>query len=695
MSNLAKLKKNAAEFEQKRQFERALAAYEEVLKEQDGSEELDVSLFNRVGDLHLRQGRTSEALQAYERAADLYIERGFHNNAIALCNKILRQDPRRADVHYKLGRVSAMKGFRTDARQHFLEYATLMQAVGRLDEAFAALQEFADLAPEHDDLRLLLADQLARHGRVEQAVEQLLLALQLYESEQRHAEAQQVRERIHELDPAFIEHSDDHAGASRASGESPAPRRPVTPPGGSRTPGMPELVLIEPTGFSGRRSQAVPGVSASPTAATDAVAASAADGSSSEPELEAGESPLNRHSRPVEMPEGLIRGAELELDGGPRLEVDDASAPFTPADVQLTGMVDGLDAPLGGSTGGTVDVADVGPMLGFMPTVELDGASPDDAADGEDDDMLVELPFIDDSAATARGGDQAGEPVALDFVLPAEPAAHSGEWSVDDVATDGTAAGDRGGADAAGDDMPPNGAELAESLVVRRPAVRPVRPVRPATTTPGSGRSVMPTPLATRPVPETPVGTRPVRDAAGDAQGGDWINLGDLLRGDDGPRSTRLVVEERAPSGDEQADFSAMLRKFKQGVAENVDDADYDSHYDLGVAYKEMGLVDDAIAQFQRALRGPHLRARAYEALGQCFVDRGQHAVATTVLQRALAEPGLDDQQLVGVLYLLGRANEAMDNRSEALHYYQRVLAVDITFSDVAERMGMVEQVPR
>ena len=110
MSNLAKLKKNAAEFEQKRQFERALAAYEEVLQAQDGSEDLDVSLYNRVGDLHLRQGRTTEALRSYERAADLYIERGFHNNAIALCNKILRQDPSRAEVHYKLGRVSAMKG---------------------------------------------------------------------------------------------------------------------------------------------------------------------------------------------------------------------------------------------------------------------------------------------------------------------------------------------------------------------------------------------------------------------------------------------------------------------------------------------------------------------------------------------------------------------------------------------------------
>jgi tetratricopeptide (TPR) repeat protein len=154
-----------------------------------------------------------------------------------------------------------------------------------------------------------------------------------------------------------------------------------------------------------------------------------------------------------------------------------------------------------------------------------------------------------------------------------------------------------------------------------------------------------------------------------------------------------MVVEERAPSGDEEADFAAMLTKFKQGVAEHVDAEDHDSHYDLGVAYREMGLVEEAIASFQRALRGTAHRARTYEALGQCFIDRGQHAVAASVLQRALQEVGLDDHQLVGVLYLLGRAAEAMNQRSDAVRYYERVLAVDITFADVADRIGAAEQV--
>jgi hypothetical protein len=62
--------------------------------------------------------------------------------------------------------------------------------------------------------------------------------------------------------------------------------------------------------------------------------------------------------------------------------------------------------------------------------------------------------------------------------------------------------------------------------------------------------------------------------------------------------------------------------------------------------------------------------------------------VAVTVLSRALHEPGIDDNQRVGVLYLLGYACEALQRRDEARSYYQRVYATDILFRDVAERLA-------
>src|SRR5918911_1208074 len=148
MSNVPKLKKKAAELEQKKQFDKALAVYLEILDQIKGKEEEgDVALYNRVGDLLLRQGSVAEAVDQYERAVDLYAEGGFFNNAIALCNTILRNSPGRNSIYYKLGKISAKKGFTSDAKQNFLEYADRMQKAGRMDESFRALKEFADLCP--------------------------------------------------------------------------------------------------------------------------------------------------------------------------------------------------------------------------------------------------------------------------------------------------------------------------------------------------------------------------------------------------------------------------------------------------------------------------------------------------------------------------------------------------------------------
>ena len=108
-----------------------------------------------------------------------------------------------------------------------------------------------------------------------------------------------------------------------------------------------------------------------------------------------------------------------------------------------------------------------------------------------------------------------------------------------------------------------------------------------------------------------------------------------------------------------------------------------------------MGLIDEAIAEFQKALRGPEKRVRTYEAIGQCFIEKDQPAMAATVLGRALAEKGMSDDQLVGVLYLLGRANESVGKAENAMQYYQRVFVVDIQFQDVADRLSALENAAR
>jgi tetratricopeptide (TPR) repeat protein len=153
-------------------------------------------------------------------------------------------------------------------------------------------------------------------------------------------------------------------------------------------------------------------------------------------------------------------------------------------------------------------------------------------------------------------------------------------------------------------------------------------------------------------------------------------------------RDTRMRVNRREPQDqDEQREFHEILEQFKRGIEQNLDTEDYQAHYDLGIAFKEMGLLDEAIAEFQKALRAPEGRLRTSEALGISFFDKGQYAIAETVLRRAVETLEGGDEAKIGLLYWLGRAAEAQGKGGEAIASYERALAVDIRFMDLGSRV--------
>jgi tetratricopeptide (TPR) repeat protein len=169
----------------------------------------------------------------------------------------------------------------------------------------------------------------------------------------------------------------------------------------------------------------------------------------------------------------------------------------------------------------------------------------------------------------------------------------------------------------------------------------------------------------------------------------DFIDLGSMVREDDDrPRDTRMRVNRREPKDqDEQREFHEILEQFKRGIDQNLDSDDYQSHYDLGVAFKEMGLLDEAVAEFQKALRSPEGRLRTSEALGMAFFEKGQYAACETVLRKAVDSLNEGDEAKIGLLYWLGRASEALGKEREAIASYERAMVVDIRFMDLSQRM--------
>ena len=902
MSNVAKLKKKAAELEQKKQFDKALAVYVDLLGQLSGQEEdADVALYNRVGDLMIRQGDVAQAVEYYEKAVDLYAEGGFFNNAIALCNKILRTSPGRASIYYKLGRISAKKGFSSDAKQNYLEYADRMQKAGKLDEAFRALKEFADLCPDQDDIRLMLAEQLAKKQRNGEALEQLQLLYEKFETEGRSAEARATIDRMKAIDPAAQPKTGGGGPKAKAGDlvfldvtfdEKPRAGAPRKTAGGKSVPEKPAAPA------AAAPPNAAPRAPEPPRAAPNAPAAPSADlpfldldEPASPPPASA---PAPRAPELIDEPfiqQGGIEPSDLgAMNGGDMLNDFTTSIDTSFGGDSLLGLEPttmspdvepeappsrflDLEPALGGDSGITHDAygdfggispleddagaGEIGlvdmelseteaetpappehdlALPGELPTLDLPEVRASTSMPAMGDDLELIMPDADEPPSRGRGAASALEeleppivrgnnarPGNVSFDIPlldvddastgngAHPGGHSNgarttgsrtalpsrdagapNDPLDDLrarvnADSGNAAlrrslaealferghrdeglgelelamigferaGDLDGASSIADEiirLNPNSVrhhqkrveyafrtndrtrlvdaylELADALfrsgqadkartvyqrvlelapdeiraqaalsafidptaapnAARKPQAPPERksvgtPERSGVFRRYTGESKR------EPEPEPPkVEPKIPTDPAG------FVNLGEWIRDDDQPKSTRMVVQEQAPSGNEQADFADMLRAFKQGVAQNVEDEDHQAHYDLGVAYKEMGLVDEAIAEFQKALRGPQDRVRAYESLGQCFLEKSQFQVAATLLARALVEPGHNDEQLVGVLYLLGYCHEALQQWPEALVYYQRVFAVDIEFRDVSDRISALERV--
>ena len=818
MADILKLKKKAADFEAKKQMDKALATYREMIEVYETGEEdpIDIPLYNRVGDLLQKSGNLSEAVSLWERAVDHYAEGGFYNPAIALCNKILRQSPGRAVVYYKLGKISAEKGFKADARQNFLEYAARMQKAGNLDEAFRALKEFADLVPEQDDVRLMLADQLVKADRKQEALDQLQIAYAQCLRDGRASDAESVAERMKAIDPTIEPKAADSGVSSKHGGlvfldldTAPTPRSPrlsgltqaadakrltkavagldlvdmgmppvpapVKVPVRPAAPVPPEPVLeliVEPTAMTGAVADAPPSdLVIEPTALVEELRPAPVEGI-----------PLLDLDRIDGTPAAGIPLLDLELTGStprggiPLIE----SEPSVVPDLPMLAMDDAPPAepePVA-TAKPSGDFGSFGTPDASLAVEEFGGFEP---LDVESSEGVHSLPLGDSYVDTppplieAAPDSPLRSLAAVDLELPPGPRATSvvlansvdllrdrcdsapEDWGLrrqlaeallDDGQRDAgvaelesTLAGfERDGdldtaasvaeeivriaptviryhqkrvefAFRASDRMRLAEAyvELADALVrdgqaakarvvyqrvleiapddIRAQAALETIAVAPAPADPPPRRS---TTAVKKPV--APAAPTPARAAPKKSADDEFVSLGDWLRDEEEPKSTRMVVEEQEPTGDEQADFADMLRKFKQGVSANVDEEDHEAHYDLGVAYKEMGLLDEAISEFQKSLRGPTNRVRAIESLGQCFVEKTQLPVAATILQRALAEPGVTDESLVGVLYLLGTISEELDLLPDAKRFYQRVFAVDILFRDIGARLTAVEK---
>jgi tetratricopeptide (TPR) repeat protein len=146
------------------------------------------------------------------------------------------------------------------------------------------------------------------------------------------------------------------------------------------------------------------------------------------------------------------------------------------------------------------------------------------------------------------------------------------------------------------------------------------------------------------------------------------------------------------------AGLAELFEEFR--AAEEGDEVreDYETHYNMGTAYKEMDLMDEAISEFQTAASlvkagdGTSRFLQCCNMLGHCFIQKGMPEAAVLWFKKGLQAPGHSEDEYQALRYELGSAYEQLGDLKQAREFYTEVYGVDVSYREVAEKLSQLRK---
>ena len=738
----AKVLKAAEKFLSQGKITAAIKEYRQIADHEPS----DLTTLNMLGDLYVRANKKEEAISCFERIAQHYSTQEFNLKAIAMYKKIERLRPRDPDVARKLGDLYGSQGLVVDARAQYLIVADAYTRAGDNKRALEVLHRIADLDPNNTEIRLKLAEgyvkeQMRREassafvqaanrlhhvGSHDKALEAYNRALQLAPDDmdvlrgllETHIaratadEAAEILERAVENNQsdsellAMLERA--HLEAEEPQGAEKATKLLMVQDASNYLHYLPVAALYLKTGAVDDTVRILNGIIERMLAGREETEL-----------LGLVNQVLERNPDHLAALRMLVRihwwQRDMEaLRSALERLADSAEAAQKPEEeryalTQLVRLAPDNQAylerlnMLGGMQEETTD--DLPPIPADVPTFETfssfgSDAQPTDTQFSEPEVVAFETtqpeqPFSDPSASFADLGDdvieRSGEFQMVDY----------GEVSTE-VTSDAVAGSatepervnammrqelesvdfyiSQGYTDIAVDTL-----DMLERQFGSHPEIL--------------ARRQKLGPAETAKVDESDVFEFEGRDEISTSQVADAIPIdpsftfGSIADEGNGPGPTTTQQPVSAGRGLDSG-LAELFEEFRAAEEEEIEDqADFETHYNMGIAYKEMDLLDDAVHEFQNAATavkpsdGTSRYLQCCNMLGHCFMRKDMVDAAIMWFKKGLGAPGHSEDEYQALRYELAAAYEQQGDLKQAQGLYTEIYGIDVSYREVADKL--------
>ncbi|MGB5367721.1 MAG: tetratricopeptide repeat protein, partial [Polyangiales bacterium] len=638
-------------------------------------------------------GNRGTAIETYEIVATHYAAQGFFLKAIAVYKQILKLDPSRLDAQVRLGEMYEQLQLVSDAMSVFEDVSNAFARAGDTEQALAMLGKIVDIDPEHIPVRIKYAEALSRAGRTQDAANEFEQGAMLLKEQGRLDDYLKVAERLlyhrsndvqvaRELAETYIERRDPKRALAKLQICFKADPRDVS----TLSLLAEAFLMLSQTDKAISVYREIARIHREAHRPHERMSAlhRILQLNPNDKEAHAALQKTASASGQHFIPSGAVRQPSSQSRSVSAAQLSGRSMSLNPVPSlsDATGLSDA--SSLTGTSGILYvdeDIEEGSTVTGSLPALSeeptgLGGsypsvpAAPRTPTGGRVIPMrstgpmsyseFLALPLLSTQVAPATGG--------LAPSLMEQTLELADSYLVDGLFTQARAIV----------------SELQLTLPDHPLVLDKAREIETLAAA-SSGISAVAQPLV------QPSAEAPSPSEAPEME----LEYEELEPGDEGFDFAEKLAEELAEvaeiapldDGSEMIDVETVFEQFKAGVAEQVDEDDSDTHFDLGIAYKEMGLHADARREFQVAMSDPRRRCLCWTMIGLIYMEEGQPRDAIEAFQSGLESPEMTAAESVGLHYELGMACEASGLTDQARLHYQYTFQREPRYREVDRRL--------